>query len=597
MNEVKKWINIAKSDIESSKILLENGFYSQSYFHFQQASEKANKAYWLFDGSLQENQLKKISHNQFKPLRKNIVSEKNKIDFLKDFEHKTNMLFNSSLLDKKNIEEYENNLNKALKFIDGFKKTNSFEFEEDQLTQMLEVLEQFREIKIEIPHNFPDLVKQNLKDQIVFLKKFRTENANKQADILIDTLNDKDKFNDYQDSVTNLNRKVIKLLYVSSTFKYCSILTVQHSNTTRYPEGLNGQSPIDVYNENLPIVKNQLSFLKHLNNSLDRLTLLSENYESIKNEEITESIENIKPFKNPDSRWDFFGAKNEADFHNLFVVLKNTHKDVPENIENELINFEKLQQLSYYHYPAYGDAFSRLTRIFEMAVKAKARILNIDLKNSNDREKTLNTLIQEISVGYNNSFRENLNWGRKMRNMNAHPDFSIVYGNMITVPLIRLVNIINDIFRTKEFFEGEIRLLRKINTDYKSFKSGLWKLEHYLIHSVEIAAVRNGYSLWVFYPVMQNYPYYENGNLYKLDPLFSIIKNHNIIDNSLILITYDDLKIELIPTYKSENIEKLKHYQNQIDSTTDNVNKKMEAYKEESLGYQTELFKHLISIY
>ena len=34
-------------DIDASILLYNNKFYSQSYFYFQQASEKGNKAFWL----------------------------------------------------------------------------------------------------------------------------------------------------------------------------------------------------------------------------------------------------------------------------------------------------------------------------------------------------------------------------------------------------------------------------------------------------------------------------------------------------------------------------------------------------------------------
>ncbi len=82
MNEIIKWIDIAKSDVKSSQILLENQCYSQSYFYFQQASEKANKANWMFNGLLKESELKNVGHDQFKPLRKNLITQKENIDYI-----------------------------------------------------------------------------------------------------------------------------------------------------------------------------------------------------------------------------------------------------------------------------------------------------------------------------------------------------------------------------------------------------------------------------------------------------------------------------------------------------------------------------------
>lgn len=285
MNDVKKWINIAKSDIKSSKILYEKGLYSQSYFYFQQASEKANKAYWLYDGILDESQLIKIGHNQFKPLRKNIVSEKNKIDYLRDFQSTTNLLFDNSLFTKNDIDEYENHLNKTLKFIDGFKRVNSIDFEEEQLSEMLEILKDLKKLKPKIPQNFSNLIKQRIKDLIAFIEKIDTEIANEQVDEFYKLLNNKNEFDNYINSLKKSCEKLISIFYTSTIFRFCSILTVQHSSSTRYPEGHEGQSPIITYNKRLPIVKKQLKFLEHLDRALNQLVIFSKNYEPKKNKD------------------------------------------------------------------------------------------------------------------------------------------------------------------------------------------------------------------------------------------------------------------------------------------------------------------------
>lgn len=42
---INSWIDIAFEDLEASRILYENKKYSNSFCHFQQASEKGLKAY------------------------------------------------------------------------------------------------------------------------------------------------------------------------------------------------------------------------------------------------------------------------------------------------------------------------------------------------------------------------------------------------------------------------------------------------------------------------------------------------------------------------------------------------------------------------
>ena len=42
---IKSWINLSIEDLKVSQILYENKKYSNSFYHFQQASEKGLKAY------------------------------------------------------------------------------------------------------------------------------------------------------------------------------------------------------------------------------------------------------------------------------------------------------------------------------------------------------------------------------------------------------------------------------------------------------------------------------------------------------------------------------------------------------------------------
>ena len=467
MNEVIKWIDIAKSDIKSSKILLENGCYSQSYFYFQQATEKANKASWMLDGSLKESQLKSIGHNQFKPLRKNLISQKDNIDYLKLLESKLDFISENPFLKQVDVEEYKENLEVSIKSIDKLKNQDLFDFDESELDEILEMLEELKTSKLELQEGFSEKIKSLLIDYATWLKKFNSEQTNSEADELFQLLDNDEKFQDYLKMIEQLLASMEVLIYTSYTFYFCSILTIQHSNSTRYPQELDGKSPLQVYNRSLEIIKKQHKFLNYLDDALDRLSIISSNYVPKVDENIIESAKPIKSNYIPDWTWDSFGIKSKSDFHRVFVIPKNTHSEVPEKITKELAIAEQLQSLSYFHYPLYGDAFSRLTRIFEMAVKSKAAQLNIETKN-----KRLFDLINSISIDYSEHYKFRLDWARKMRNMNAHPEVGTIYGMILKLPLIRLTNIINDIFRTKEFFIREEKVLKIAQVNTKHLKKG-----------------------------------------------------------------------------------------------------------------------------
>lgn len=589
MNKVLKWINIAKSDIESSRILHKNKYYSQSYFYFQQATEKGNKANWMLNDLLNESELKSIGHNQFKPLRKNLIVRKNDIDYLNSLEDKIDFINESPLLKSIDIEEYKDNLENGIKFIDNLRNKNLLEFQESELIEMLTTLEELKNTEIKLPLDFSTTARTITIEHIDWLKKINSKKALEEAKELLDILSNDEEYEKFYHTIQQVLDALITLTYTSNTLLFCSILTVQHSNSTRYPQELEGQSPLDYYNENLNIIMKQNLFLDYLDDTMKKLADLSVNYQT----KDSKSIEKEQSFKinyNPDSRWEIFGIKSKTEFHKQFLIQKNVHKEVPENIVKELEIAEQLQSLSYFHYPLYGDAFSRLSRIFEMAIKAKAKTLGFNTNN-----KPLVKLIDLVSEGYSELYKLRLDWARKMRNMNAHPDTTTFYGNILKLPLIRLTNIINDIFKQKEFFEREKECLQIVQKKYKYLKNGLWILDNLLIHSVDILATYEDFSLWAFYPVRETYPQNDNEQLYVLEPIYAIIKHHQIEEGGLTSKNINDGIIELIETTSKENIRKLNYYEDLLNSSEEGTKRSMETSTNHSIDYQIENFYNIIS--
>ena len=68
-----------------------------------------------------------------------------------------------------------------------------------------------------------------------------------------------------------LTSKLIPLqmqgVFISTTFWFCAIVTVQHSSLTRYPDN-KGNKPLDIYKKNLPIVRKQPEFMDFLEKAL-----------------------------------------------------------------------------------------------------------------------------------------------------------------------------------------------------------------------------------------------------------------------------------------------------------------------------------------
>ena len=66
-----------------------------------------------------------------------------------------------------------------------------------------------------------------------------------------------------------LLQSMLDLAYIKLAISACSILTVQHSTLTRYPE--NGKDPTKIYTLRLPLVKKQPLFMDLLEDAICKM--------------------------------------------------------------------------------------------------------------------------------------------------------------------------------------------------------------------------------------------------------------------------------------------------------------------------------------
>lgn len=274
MNNEKKWIEQALKDVEASILLYKNKLYSHSYFHFQQASEKGNKAFWLLDGQMKEKDLKSISHNQFKipkkTLTKNIENTKS-FEFLEGIYPE--LLQNPIYLKFKgnSFIEYKNNIKGYQITIDRFRNTQTMDFEISHLENELQTLNELM-CYDNVSNDIFKEIKPVLKENEQWIKKYKKKCKNKE-DLLFQII-------DYYSSLspksffTFINDYTIltqKLAYISFSLSACSFLTDKHNQTTRYPNAVNNIFPLDYYDKSLNIVRYQMKFLNHLKKGLNLL--------------------------------------------------------------------------------------------------------------------------------------------------------------------------------------------------------------------------------------------------------------------------------------------------------------------------------------
>ncbi|MFY0603255.1 MAG: HEPN domain-containing protein [Flavobacteriaceae bacterium] len=586
MNDVLKWIKISEKDIEASRILYKNNCFSQSYFYFQQSTEKGNKALWMLLGSLNEQEFKKLGHNQFKPLRKIAYQQKENVDFLMSINDNISFISSNPFFKNLELHEQSEQLNELITFIDKSYSSDLINISISELDEILNTLEQLKNAKLTLPKNYKVILRKGIIDYTEWLRNFNS-NGLKEERIEFERILNNDK--DFEELISfsaSFIKTIYNLIYTQLVFFFCSVLTIQHSSTTRYPDSEKKTNPLELYNIELPIIKKQKEFLSHLENALKKLITISKKYKPSIEKKDKKEEKHLFPAPKYDSSWKSFGVKNKRDFINKLLVSKNCHEKVPDQIVKELEFSEHIQSHSYYFYPMYGDAFSRQTRVFEMAIKSRCKELNIDIG-----KKRLGKLINEISINYPKEFSLNLDWARKMRNMNAHPEMTNMYGTIIKKPLLKITNIINDIFRDSSFFHEEIDQLKKLKKDYAKFKNGLWKLDKYLIHSIEPIAYRNGYSLWVFYPIYNTYPQ-KKDDLISLKPFHAYLKMHKGSEKKFIGKNSNNILIEMKKTNKKENIQILTNYKLQYKQSPNEIKKIMKMINNQNISFIYEEFKH-----
>ena len=116
-----------------------------------------------------------------------------------------------------------------------------------------------------------------------------------------------------------------------------------------------------------------------------------------------------------DPTWEVFGIKSREDYLEKNVIPGNFHSNVPEDIIKSFKTVTQLTAQAYYYYPLHDEALNKALRIFELAIKLKAK--KLDLK-----KESLNNLINKLCNIQNlEHLKDTLHRARKIRNIHMHP--------------------------------------------------------------------------------------------------------------------------------------------------------------------------------
>jgi HEPN domain-containing protein len=261
----KELLRIADSDIKASEILYEQGLYAQSYFSFQQATEKITKSFFLDAGFSEPGESFNVRHNLFKLHRKLFIEAQNSNREYLLLVDAYPFLKTSESPKKSKIEEQILLSEKTVDTISKLKEYDLINITAKDIKVFLKKIESLESISF---LSIPDL---EIKVEIVFQQLISDirSHGSKVALYIAKSLETEITDPEWGKFITEHFADVLKttneVMYAYSVLYLSSYLTIQHSSLSRYPDTQNPEkSPTRIYTKRLPIVKFQPLFLNHL---------------------------------------------------------------------------------------------------------------------------------------------------------------------------------------------------------------------------------------------------------------------------------------------------------------------------------------------
>lgn len=281
-------LNIAKSDLEASRVLYENQLYPQAIFYFQQSVEKANKSLALVTKQVTEKELyRNIGHEAIKIHEKAIKRQKDKYeqfnDHLKLFPELREVGFIKNFNIKREIRQFDF----FLSYI------NKIRHDKNKLIHMSSwdisrLLKEMEKGKNDIQKEMQNLSKFRMNDENLKQTNKNFFNLYNVA-LKYNPIYAEELKNDFEKLDSKKLEKYIKnyygLTYLGMSLSislYClAIITIPHVSITRYPE--NDKTPLKIYTQRLPIVKKLPELINVHKNALNEFKILNKKLKEINN--------------------------------------------------------------------------------------------------------------------------------------------------------------------------------------------------------------------------------------------------------------------------------------------------------------------------
>lgn len=273
-------------------------------------------------------------------------------------------------------------------------------------------------------------------------------------------------------------------------------------------------------------------------------------------------------YHEPAAQWEIFGMSDFESYCEKSVVKGVFHPSVPKDVVDAYEVAEYMMAHAYYHYPLYDEAFSKLLRITEMAVKIRCQHLGIDMKKTILRkgvptivDKTFNDLINDLGKKEpSKNIKKGLHGLREMRNSLIHRDRHGFSGSMSYGVIKVGVTVLNKIFISEQMLLSFQSHLKITQTKLSSINRGasIFTNKGYLVERVEVRDALFVKGEWLYlvviHPVTERIEEQVERNEYKIPEMF-VVKELVVGGDSIVMKEVNaDNDISIITTKKDANI-------------------------------------------
>ena len=309
-----------------------------------------------------------------------------------------------------------------------------------------------------------------------------------------------------------------------------------------------------------------------------------------------------------DDRWEMFGITSRDQYIDQVVLPGKYHALVPEPVKKAHITAKYLMAHAYYYWPMYDEALKKMTLIFEIAIKQKAKRIGIEQKLQNARgkaqDKSLHKLIHNIhGKEPNRQILDSLLRAKNLRNTFAHPTHASFMGGIkaSTDNIQYYINIINTLFLDYKLYEGYPSQLEKINLLQNTIESGLFRLTvgktKLLVHRVlswELYPSKPDPILFIAFQMVTTDTYQTISEGFMTDPITIGLKEARLTNENILGVSLDNGEpVILEPTDHPKNLEIKQAYLSDLEKLDQDKFKRMgDVIAQQNAGWAIERMKY-----